>query len=275
MVARAKKSPFETELSADALSVVWRWLGLDDMNRVAQTARRYRRAARAAQDEWLQGLAQYELAGRRLVSIGIIDAKRLRDMWAAGGWVFELGWRLPLPGKISGDDAPSIARSLGRIARRRGNRREPVDLYLTADSGWRIPIPASVYAAEMERINRKPVLARTADHQRACDRALIQLWCHVDLAIHDVLTEAPIRASTKAASTERAFAAYTAVFLMLTQGVVCADKLKVEHAMYRTYIPALIRAHPEKRRRIYLAFKYLDRFYTRDQKLPQVREMVV
>ena len=272
---RAKKSPFETDLSADALSVVWRWLGLDDLNRVAQCARRYRRAVRAAQDVWLQGLAVYELAGRRLVSIGIIEAKRLREMWAAGGWVFELEWRLPLPGKISGDDAPEIARSIGRIARRRGKSREHVDIHQAECSGWHIPIPASVYNAERARKQQKPVLARTAELQRACDQVITQMWCHVDLALHDLLTEAPISVSTKAASTNAASAAYTAVFLMLTEGVSVASKWAVEHAMYRTYIPALIRAYPEHRRRIDRAFKYLDRFYTRDQKLPQVREIIV
>jgi len=225
--------PRRMELSGDALSYVCRWLAIEHLGRLAESARRHAPAVHAAQDAWLYGaLGRYVDSARRLVALGIVPAELSRRMWTQGALAFNKKWRLPMRGEIEGDDAASIARSLGRIARQSGvPRRRPVDPY---DGG----VPRSV--VEMPRF-RKNKPRRAA----ACENIEAQFWCEVDLSVRRML---------KKRCNATVVAAYTTVFSFLTGRLPNANVDRVARTMRHVYIPALVAEFPKQEAWIDKAF---------------------
>jgi len=221
------------ELSGDALSHVCRWLAIEHLGRLAESARRHAPAVHAAQDAWLYGaLGRYVASVRRLVALGIVPAELSRRMWTQGAWSFNKKWRLPMRGEIEGDDRASISRSLGRIARQSGvPRRRPADPY---DGG----VPRSVVETSRFRKN-KPKRAA------ACENIEAQFWCEVDLSLRRMLQNR---------CNDTVSAAYTTVFSFLTGRLPDRNVERVAHAMRHVYIPALTAEFPKQKTWIDKAF---------------------
>jgi hypothetical protein len=103
-------------LEADLLEHVCRSLALPDLGRLELTSRRCCRCVLAQhQARALRGAADEISFANSLVRQGVLDGEALRREWAAGTWVFEGRWTLPLP-----IDDPS---RLLELARRAGTHR--------------------------------------------------------------------------------------------------------------------------------------------------------
>jgi len=250
------------DISPDALSCVCGGLDINDLGRLSCVARAYDAVTRPAQEAWLERLTPHVVAARRLVGIGIVSPDVVDTAFTTGGWLWQGRWELDLGGALMGDDAPSIARDMLRRARAAGCARRRV---ATADG-----VRVALLEADAERRRhavriRHPLPPRTPQAERARAHHRLQIWCEIELAVHEML-ECP-------RSIERAsracVAVHNAISCKLVDGI---DAYETE--MYTRYLPEVMRTCPaDARRTLNTAFKYLDRYYVPRHNLTPISKM--
>jgi len=249
------------DISPDALSRVCGELDIHDLGHLACCARAYDAVTLPAQEAWLQHLVAHVVAARRLVRIGTVSADVVDTAFAAGGWLWQGRWELDLGGAPMGDDAPSIARDMLRRARATGCARQSVE---TADGVRVALLEADAERRHAVRIGR-PLPPRTPQIERARAHHRLQIWCEIELAVHEML-ECP-------RSIERVSRAYTAVHSAISCKLVDGiDSYETE--MYTRYLPEVMRTCPtDARPALNRAFKYLDRYYVPRHNLTPIGKM--